>query len=153
MKSSSARALSPPPPPDPPKQILLVEDDRDSGRAVALALQLKGYDVKWATTGPQAVRQMPPGRFREPSPAAPDLVLLDVELPDSNSAVVARRLREKGRVDPPIIALSGGPPAAAAEAGRRVGAAEVVHTPVRMDDLLRKIERVFSTKRGPTPSS
>jgi DNA-binding response OmpR family regulator len=142
MRSPAARSRS-----NTPKQILLVEDDRDSGRALALELQLRGYEVKWATSGPQAMRQMPAGRFQAPNPGAPDLVLLDLQLPDANGAVLARRLREKGRVDPPIIALAGGPSAAAAEAGRRVGAAAVVAKPVAMDDLLRKIEGVFSSRR------
>lgn len=134
----------------PRKQILLIEDDPDSGRALALGLQLRGFEVKWATSGRQAVRQMPPGRFQGPNPGAPDLVLLDLQLPDADGPVVARRLREKGRVNPPIITLSGGPPAADDEAGRQVGAAAMVAKPVAMDDLLRKIDRVFSARRVPT---
>ncbi len=133
-----------------PKQILLVEDDPQSGRALALTLRLRGFEVKWATSGSQAMRQMPLGRFRGPNPGAPDLVLLDLQLPDANGAALARRLREKGRVDPPIIAMSGGPSAAAVEAGRRVGAAAIVTKPVSTDDLLRKIDRVFSRRRTAT---
>lgn len=145
MRHRAARAQT-----QPRKQILLIEDDPDSGRALALGLQLRGFEVKWATSGRQAVRQMPPGRFRGPNPGAPDLVLLDLQLPDANGAVVARRLREKGRVDPPIIAISSGSQSAADEAGRRVGAAAMVAKPVAMDDLLRKIDRVFSARRAAT---
>lgn len=65
--------------------ILVVEDDRRIGRQVADALTRDGHEVTWSTTGRgalSAVRQ-----------AAPDLVLLDLGLPDLDGLLVCRKLR------------------------------------------------------------
>lgn len=80
-------------------KVLVVDDDPDLARSSALLLGLDGHDARAAETGLAAVAAAT--AFR------PDLVLLDLTLPDLPGAEVARRVRAElgGRVV--ILATSG----------------------------------------------
>lgn len=77
-------------------RILLVDDEVPIQRAVGPLLASRGYEVRTAGTGAQAVSS-----FQE---WAPDLIILDLGLPDFSGAEVCRRVRETSEV--PIIVLS-----------------------------------------------
>ncbi len=77
-------------------RILLVDDEPAIQRAVAPLLRSRGYEVEVAGTGADALR-LAAGR-------APDLVVLDLGLPDIEGTEVCRRLRRVS--DVPIIVLS-----------------------------------------------
>jgi DNA-binding response OmpR family regulator len=67
------------------RRILVVEDDEAIGPGLSQALSGQGYTVLLATTGSDALR--------EATEEAPDLVLLDLGLPDLDGVEVCRRLR------------------------------------------------------------
>ena len=71
--------------PRKPRSILLIEDNRDAADSLALVLQLLGYDVAVAYSGPDGVR-----RARE---RPPDVVISDLGLPGLDGFGVARALR------------------------------------------------------------
>ncbi len=71
----------------PELQILLVEDDVDAADSLSMLLQLNGYKVQLARTGPSALDLA--------ADARPDVVLLDIGLPGMDGYQVARRLRER----------------------------------------------------------
>lgn len=77
-------------------RILLVDDEPAIQRAVAPLLRSRGYEVEVAGTGADALR-LAAGRV-------PDLVVLDLGLPDIEGTEVCRRLRRVS--DVPIIVLS-----------------------------------------------
>jgi len=78
------------------EKVLLVDDDIDTLKLVGLMLQRQGYEVRAASNGPQALARAQ----AEP----PDLVLLDVMMPEMDGYEVARRLRADARTaDVPII--------------------------------------------------
>ena len=80
-----------------PMRVLIVDDDRDNREAYAEYLRFRGFLIDEADTGAKAVEQV----LR----LDPDLVLLDLRLPDIDGVEVSRRLR--ARADRPrIIALS-----------------------------------------------
>jgi DNA-binding response OmpR family regulator len=80
-----------------PIRVLIVDDDRDNREAYAEYLRFRGFLIDEADTGAKAVEQV--------MRLDPDLVLLDLRLPDIDGAEVSRRLR--ARADRPrIIALS-----------------------------------------------
>src|SRR5882724_11949830 len=79
-----------------PALILLIDDEPPIRRFLRAALAGDGYRVEEATTGEQALRQA----TQQP----PDLVILDLGLPDMDGQEVLRRLREWLRA--PIIVLS-----------------------------------------------
>ncbi|WP_231749400.1 hybrid sensor histidine kinase/response regulator [Tautonia plasticadhaerens] len=85
-----------------PRRILIVDDERDAARILSTLLEQDGHAVRVALDGASALV--------EAADVAPDLVLLDLALPDLDGSEVARRLRD-GRADgasgPMIVALTG----------------------------------------------
>ena len=77
-------------------KVLLVEDEDSMRRFLRPALAAQGYRVIEATTGAEALRLA--------ASHNPDLVMLDLGLPDVDGIEVTRRLREWSRA--PIIILS-----------------------------------------------
>jgi len=76
--------------PQPPsRKILIVDDNRDSVLSLSLLLKHSGHHVVTAFNGEDALRQAIESR--------PDVVLLDIGLPDLNGYEVARRLRQDPR--------------------------------------------------------
>jgi DNA-binding response OmpR family regulator len=69
-----------------PSRILLVEDDESLGAGLVGVLAADGYEVRWAQTGADARRLL--------GDAAPDLVLLDLGLPDVDGLVLCAEIRE-----------------------------------------------------------
>jgi two-component system KDP operon response regulator KdpE len=110
-------------------RILLVDDEPSIQRAVAPLLRSRGYDVEIAGTGAEALRVM--------ADRAPDLVVLDLGLPDMEGTAVCRRIRET--LTTPIIVLS----ARGAEADKvnalDLGADDYVTKPFGPEELLARI--------------
>jgi two-component system, OmpR family, KDP operon response regulator KdpE len=106
-------------------RILVVDDDRSLLRAMRIGLTARGYEVVEARTGTDGVAQV--------SLAGPDVVVLDLGLPDMDGVEVCRRIRQWSHV--PVIVLS-----AAASEGRKVvaldaGADDYVTKPFGMAEL------------------
>ena len=77
-------------------RILLVDDEVSIQRAVAPLLRSRGYEVDMAATGNDALRIL--------AERPPDLIVLDLGLPDLEGTEVCRRVREDSTT--PIIVLS-----------------------------------------------
>ena len=112
-----------------PSRILLVDDEPAIQRAVAPLLRARGYDVAIAATGADALRL-----FGE---RVPDLIVLDLGLPDLEGTEVCRRIRASSTV--PIVVLS----ARGAEADKvnalDLGADDYVTKPFGPEELLARI--------------
>jgi CheY-like chemotaxis protein len=81
-------------------RILVVDDNPDACDSTAMLLQCKGYEAHTAFNGHQALRKI--------IAVAPDLVLLDIEMPGMDGVEVARAIRgTKGIKEPAIAAVSG----------------------------------------------
>jgi two-component system KDP operon response regulator KdpE len=110
-------------------RILLVDDEMSIQRSVAPLLRSRGYDVEIASTGAEALRVV--------SDRAPDLIVLDLGLPDVEGTEVCRRIREA--LQTPIIVLS----ARGAEADKvnalDLGADDYVTKPFGPEELLARI--------------
>jgi two-component system KDP operon response regulator KdpE len=110
-------------------RVLLVDDEVSIQRAVGPLLRSRGYDVEIASTGAEALRLVADG--------APDLIVLDLGLPDIEGTEVCRRIREHLKV--PIIVLS----ARGAEADKvnalDLGADDYVTKPFGPEELLARI--------------
>jgi two-component system KDP operon response regulator KdpE len=79
-----------------PQRVLVVEDELEIVRFLRAALASAGYEILVAATGKDALR--------EAATRSPDLVLLDLGLPDMDGKEVIGKLREWSRV--PIVVLS-----------------------------------------------
>ena len=110
-------------------RVLLVDDETSIQRAVGPLLRSRGYDVEIAGTGAEALRVV--------ADRAPDLIVLDLGLPDIEGTEVCCRIRETLKV--PIIVLS----ARGAEADKvnalDLGADDYVTKPFGPEELLARV--------------
>ena len=95
-------------------RILAVEDSDNIRRLIAYNLQRAGYEVLQAANGKEAVRIL--------QKTVPDLILLDIRMPEMNGFEFAEAIRADRRMEAmPIIALSSVVSPAAIERGRQAG--------------------------------
>ena len=113
-------------------RILVVDDDPYIVRALQINLRARGYAVDAAADGA--------GALRCAASAQPDLVVLDLGLPDLDGAEVIRGLRGWTKV--PIIVLSGRSGSADKVAALDAGADDYVVKPFGIDELLARIRAV-----------
>jgi len=119
-------------------RVLVVDDDPQLARALRINLRARHHDVHVATSGAEALKTV--------AAVSPDLVILDLGLPDLDGVDVIHGVR--GWSDVPIIVLSGrggGPDKVAA---LDAGADDYVTKPFGMDELLARIRAV--TRRAPS---
>lgn len=81
-----------------PPLVLIVDDAEDNREAYAEYLRFRGFRTTEAATGQEALR--------ESRRSHPDVVLLDMRLPDVPGEEVSRQLRREGGNRPRIIAIS-----------------------------------------------
>ena len=111
------------------ERILLVDDDVSIQRAVAPLLRSRGYEVDVVGTGAEAVSAA--------VEQAPDLIVLDLGLPDLEGAEVCRQIRKTSKV--PIIILSARSGEAEKVAALDIGADDYMTKPFGSDELLARI--------------
>ena len=113
------------------KTILIVDDDADLREALAEQLEVGGeFATVQAANGHTGVSQAQGRR--------PDLVLLDVDLPDIDGREVCRRLRQAG-VGAPVIMLTGQTTDSDTIAGLEAGANDYVAKPFKFAVLMARI--------------
>jgi DNA-binding response OmpR family regulator len=112
------------------RRILLVEDDPGVRAMLAQYLQLEHYEVLLAASGTEALQRA--------AARTPDLVILDLTLPDLDGLEVARRLRQDSVV--PIIMLTGRVALTDKEAGFRAGADDYLTKPFHPRELLLRVQ-------------
>jgi DNA-binding response OmpR family regulator len=111
-------------------RILLVEDDAHIGEMLQQALTREGYEVEWVAEGEPAIRSA--------VLATPDLILLDLKLPDVDGLQVCRRLRAQSDVLP-IIILTARSEEIDVVIGLDAGADDYVVKPFRLAELLARV--------------
>jgi two-component system, OmpR family, response regulator RegX3 len=115
------------------RRILLVEDEESITTPLSEALGREGFDVSVAGTAASALELVGGER--------PDLVLLDVMLPDGSGFDVARELRRDSRV--PIIMLTARGEEADRVAGLELGADDYVVKPFSARELVARVRAVL----------
>lgn len=117
-------------------RVLVVDDDADDRQMYGMVLCYNGFDVVFARTierGVELTRKY-----------APDIVLLDLGLPDGNGLEFCQQVRS-ARLDPspPIIVLSGFRRAELGEAARRSGCSDYLEKPASPVDVMHRIEELI----------
>jgi two-component system alkaline phosphatase synthesis response regulator PhoP len=112
------------------KKILVVDDEPMIRKAIKLACEKEGYQIVEAENGNEALRQL--------EAAKPNLILLDLMLPDISGFDVCRDIR---RSDPrvPIIILSAKTEEIDIVVGLEIGADDYITKPFRARELLARI--------------
>lgn len=118
--------------------VLLVEDDRSIAESVTASLVSAGLEVAHVTTGAAAVDAL--------SIAVPDVVLLDLGLPDMDGLDVARLVRERSQV--PVIIVSARGDELDRVLGLELGADDYVVKPFSQRELLARIRAVARRSGG-----
>jgi len=113
-------------------RVLVVDDEPQILRALRINLRARGYDVLTAPTGSDALNEAARG--------SPDLVILDLGLPDLDGVEVIRGLR--GWSKAPIVVLSGRSDSADKVEALDAGADDYLTKPFGMDELLARLRAV-----------
>jgi DNA-binding response OmpR family regulator len=129
------------------ESLLFIEDDDGIRLALSMALEDEGYDVRQAPSGEAGLEE-----FRR---TPPDLVLLDLRLPDMSGFDVCRALRAESIV--PIIMITAQTDTHDMVAGLEAGADDYVTKPVVPKELAARIRallrRVHLQGRATTPTA
>jgi two-component system, OmpR family, response regulator len=115
-------------------KLLVVEDEEMILELLSGSLRFAGFDVVTAVSGAEALRAVRASR--------PDLVLLDVMLPDGDGFEVVRRLRSSGP-DVPVIFVTARDEVHERVAGLALGADDYVTKPFSLDEVLERIRAVL----------
>jgi two-component system, OmpR family, alkaline phosphatase synthesis response regulator PhoP len=127
---------------DTPRRILVVEDDLAILTGLSMNLRFEGYEVLQAQDGRRGL-----ARALDESP---DLVVLDLMLPELNGFEVLKELRQRGR-DTPVVVLSAKGAEMDKILGLNLGADDYVVKPFGLQELLARIKAVLR-RRFPSTS-
>ena len=120
--------------PDAPARILVVDDEENITYLLRTALRHFGFEVDVASDGRRALAAARTG--------TPDLILLDVMLPDVDGFEVLRRLRGEG-VDTPVLFLTARDGAEEAVRGLTLGGDDYVTKPFSLEEVIARIQALL----------
>ncbi|MBU0492134.1 MAG: response regulator transcription factor [Chloroflexi bacterium] len=121
-------------------RILVVDDDPEIRRILKRGLAYEGYTVDLAEDGTTALAQA--------LQASPDLVILDLMLPDMDGMEVCRRLRAGGPEGVPILMLTARDGVPDRVAGLDAGADDYLVKPFVMDELLARVRALLRRQQA-----
>src|ERR1700726_657673 len=125
-------------------RLLVVDDEATILELLSGSLRLAGFEVMTASSGADAVRAAAARR--------PDLVLLDVMMPDGDGFEALRRMRSGG-AEVPVIFLTARDQVSERVRGFAAGGDDYVTKPFSLEELLGRIRAVLKRTRPGAPQS
>lgn len=122
----------------PEARLLVVDDEPNIRELLATSLRFAGFEVHAAADGATALRLA--------RQVEPDLVVLDVMLPDMDGFAVTRRLREKGQ-HVPVLFLTARDDTSDKVTGLTVGGDDYVTKPFSLEEVVARIRAVLRRTR------
>jgi two-component system, NtrC family, nitrogen regulation response regulator NtrX len=123
-------------------RILVVDDEADIRRLLEEILSEEGYEVMAAADAAEARKQR--------ASVSPDLVLLDIWMPDIDGISLLREWSTSDKIKPcPVVMMSGHGTVETAVEATRLGAFDFIEKPVSLAKLLRTVERALDSGRAP----
>lgn len=122
-------------------RVLIVDDEPQIRRALRTSLQAHGYEVETAGTGQEGIERA--------ADTSPDVVVLDLGLPDMDGTEVIRRLRAFSEM--PVIVLSVRDQQADKVASLDAGADDYVTKPFGMEELLARLRAALRRSHPEEP--
>ena len=126
-------------------RVLVVDDEEHITELVAMGLGYNGFDVERAASGRAALAAVEQRK--------PDLIVLDVMLPDLDGFEVARRIRagEGAGARVPVIFLTARDTTADKVEGLRLGSDDYVTKPFSIEELIERVKAVLRRAGGAGP--
>jgi two-component system OmpR family response regulator len=126
-------------------RVLVVDDEEHITELVAMGLTYNGFDVERAASGRSALDMVQSRR--------PDLIVLDVMLPDLDGFEVARRIRqaEGAGTQVPVIFLTARDTTQDKVQGLRIGSDDYVTKPFSIEELIERVKAVLRRVSGSGP--
>ncbi len=119
------------------KRILAIDDDASVCEFYQQGLELLGFDVVCAVNAHKAKEEL--------AKRLPDLILMDIMMPDQDGISLTRELRgDKKTAGVPIIVVSGLADAGTLNDALLFGAVDYLVKPIDLDALKMKIDRTFA---------
>jgi two-component system OmpR family response regulator len=128
--------------PEHKDRVLVVDDEVNIGALLSATLRLTGFEVEVAHDAAEALRAA--GRFE------PDLVILDVMLPDMDGFEVAKRLRAER--DLPVLFLTARDAVRDRVTGLTVGGDDYVTKPFDLEEVVLRIQAILRRAKAPAPA-
>ena len=125
--------------------VLVVDDEADIRALVQQILTDESYKVTTAANAAEA-------RLARDQ-TKPDLVLLDIWMPDTDGISLLREWSEAGKLDCPVVVMSGHGTVDTAVEATRLGALDFVEKPLSIAKLLRTVERALEASRKPSSAT
>ena len=127
-----------------PRRVLVVDDEANIAELVATALRYEGFEVRTAGDGASALAAV--------RDLAPDLVVLDVMLPDANGFELQARIRADGQ-QVPVLFLTARDAVEDRIRGLTLGADDYMTKPFSLEELVARVHAVLRrTSTGPAIS-
>ena len=121
------------------ERILIVEDERAVARGLEYGLRQEGFETLWAATGRQALDLA--------RSADPQLILLDIRLPDLSGFDVCRQLRAEGKRQP-ILMLTARDEETDKVLGLELGADDYVVKPYSLREVISRVRALLRRAYG-----
>ncbi len=130
-----------------PQKILIADDDVETLRLIGLMLQRQGFEIAAASNGAQALEMS--------HTASPDLIILDVMMPDMDGYQVTRQLRQDaGTADIPILMFTAKSQVEDKVTGYEAGVDEYITKPIHPAELVARVKALLSrAKSRPSAAS
>jgi signal transduction histidine kinase len=124
----------------PPARILVVDDLLNNRKVLCHLLNSGGYEVDSVPDGPAALRSVQEER--------PDLILLDVNMPDMDGYEVCRRLKHaEATRDVPVIFITARADSESVVEGFRAGGVDYISKPIQAEEVLVRVETHLKVTR------
>ena len=121
-----------------PSKVLVVDDDPEIVTFLSTLLELEGIESSVATSAAAALEQVQQGR--------PDLVLLDIAMPDRDGIDLCKELKSDPRTaEVPVFVVSARPGKDVVERAVAAGAEEFIRKPFENAELISRIRVRLST--------
>jgi two-component system, OmpR family, response regulator len=134
---------------DKPKPyVLAVDDEEYITELIAMALSFNGFEVERAENGRKALASIEQRR--------PDLVVLDIQMPEMNGLDVVKRLRQNAGAGPqiPVILVTARDATSDKVEGLRLGVDDYITKPFSVEEMVERVKAVLRRSgTGPQSSS
>jgi DNA-binding response OmpR family regulator len=125
------------------REILIVEDHAATAEMVMIVLEDAGYHTTWVSTARAVLSLFEDLPSTGSHALCPDLILLDLTLPDMDPVEMVRQIIDIHGSRPPVIVVSAKNIEAVQAAANAIGALAIVHKPFPLDTLLDNIDLAF----------